>query len=42
MVPIPSIDGQHPKAGHRHLAHAANMVTGAEYEVTGGDSAKDI
>ena len=21
---------------------AANMVTGAEYEVTGGDSAKDI
>jgi hypothetical protein len=21
---------------------AANMVTGAEYEVTGGDSAKDV
>jgi hypothetical protein len=24
------------------MGSAANMVTGAEYEVTGGDSAKDI
>ena len=29
-------------AVHILASDAANMVTGAEYEVTGGDSAKDI